>query len=88
MLEESENHLLFVNPLLSMFPFSSLESVHALNAMDASLTHSLAATNMGASELAARLQKYLDTQKQHTERNNSEGYECKFQHLFVYLNVS
>ena len=44
--------------------FSSLESVHALHAMNAALSHGLAAADMGASELASGLQNKLYTQKQ------------------------
>ena len=44
--------------------FHSLESIYALHAMNAALSHGLAAADMGASELASGLQNKLYTQKQ------------------------
>ena len=55
---------------MSMFSFantgrflSALYGIHALNTVNASVTHCFAATYMGASETAAWLQNHLYTQK-------------------------
>ena len=42
----------------------AVEMVHALHAVDASVAHGLAAANVRAAKLAARLQEHLDAQKQ------------------------
>lgn len=73
--EETQIQLLFVNPFLGMNLLSPLNCIHALDAMNASVPHRLAATNMGATELTSRFQEHLNTQKKHRYANNSEGYE-------------
>ena len=50
--------------LLCMFPFLTLEGIHTLNTMYAPVSHSFTASNMGAAELATRLQEHLDAQKE------------------------
>jgi len=65
-----------------MFPFAALEGVHALHAMDATLTHRFAAANMRAAKLAAWLQKHLHTQKENRKSYNSKRNQYEFQHFF------
>jgi hypothetical protein len=58
---KTPNPLLFVNSLPCVFPFPSLEGIHALDAMNAPLSHRFAASNMGAAKLTSWLEKHLDT---------------------------
>ena len=73
---------LVLDSLGCMLPFTALEGVHALHAMDATLTHRFAAANMRAAKLAARLQKHLHTQKENRKSYYSKRNQYEFQHFF------